>query len=69
MKYYSRSTWTLNGDETQILSEDQILDEYWSYWYDEMCNKYGKQYVDETYTKDHCIEDWVIVNWAYEVEE
>jgi hypothetical protein len=31
-----------------------------------MCDKFGKEYVDENYGPEDCIEDWVIVNWAME---
>lgn len=64
--------WTVHfpndkGDDvTETLSEDQILNEYWDYWYDKMCEKFGKDIVDSNYTKQDCIDDWVIVNWAFE---
>jgi hypothetical protein len=42
---------------------------YWDYWYEKMCAKYGKEYVDDNYSKDDCINDWVVVNWAVESHE
>ena len=29
--------------------------EYWEYWYDRMCGKYGR--------------DWVLIHWAWEVDD
>lgn len=56
-----------NGkDITETLSEDDILNKYWDYWYDKMCNKFGKDIVDSNYTKQDCIDDWIVINWAVE---
>ena len=46
------------------ITEDEIIDQYWKYWYIEMKKKYGD---DETLiTRQNCIDDWVMVNWAWE---
>ncbi len=52
----------------ETFSEKDILDEYWTYWYGRMCEKLGKEFVDANYTQEDCIQDWVIVNWAWEVD-
>ena len=31
-----------------------------------MCEKFGKEHVDEHYSPQDCIDDWVIVHWAQE---
>lgn len=51
------------------LSEDEVLDQYWSHWYFLMCKKFGKEHVDNNYSKSDCIDDWVIVHWAWEEED
>jgi len=51
------------------LSDEEILKEYWDYWYGRMCDKFGYQHVDENYTTKHCIEDWVTIHWAQEVQK
>jgi hypothetical protein len=59
----------VNGNfesEYTTYSEEEVLNEYWEYWYGRMCDKFGKEYVDENYGPEDCIEDWVIVNWAME---
>lgn len=48
------------------LSEEEILKEYWNYWYERMCNKFGKEIVDSKYSSADCIDDWVILHWAWE---
>ena len=50
------------------LTNKDIIKEYYSYWKASMLKKYS--YVDfmTNFTIDDCIEDFVIVNWAYEVQ-
>jgi len=48
------------------LSEEEILKEYWDYWYERMCYKFGKDIVDSKYSTTDCIEDWIISTWAWE---
>ena len=47
-----------------VLTEDQILTEYWDYWCTQM-RKVGKEGM---INKERCIEDWITVNWAVEVK-
>jgi hypothetical protein len=49
------------------MSEDEIRKEYYPWWYGKMCEKYGKEHVDATYSFEECLEDWKIVHWAWEV--
>ena len=66
MKYYSIAYPDGDNDVVETLSEAEILSEYWDYWYELMCKKYGKDEVDANYSKQDCIDDWVIVHWAWE---
>jgi hypothetical protein len=34
-----------------------------------MCEKFGREVVDSDYTKQDCIDDWVVVHWAWEVDD
>lgn len=69
MKYWTISYPDEDGNDiTETLSEAEIFDQYWNYWYGKMCEKFGKEYVDANYTKQDCIDDWVIVHWAIESE-
>lgn len=48
------------------LSEAEILDCYWTFWYDRMCEKFGKEHVDANYSSIDCIDDWAAIHWAWE---
>lgn len=47
------------------VTEEDILNEYWEYWYNRMINKYGRGH--PLITKEVCIADRVAVHWAWEV--
>ena len=53
----------------EVFSEEQILKSYWDYWYGRMCEKFGKEHVDANYSPRECIDDWVIVHWAWRSDE
>jgi hypothetical protein len=50
-------------------SEAEIRSEYWPYWYKKMCEKFGQKEVDQKYSFEDCLDDWIVVNWAWEVKE
>lgn len=54
------------GPITIIWSEQQILESYWNWWKNAMIAKYGEGH--ELITEENCIEDFVVVHWAVEVE-
>lgn len=70
MRYYSYNhlaeSETKETTNVVTLSEQEILDQFYDFWYERMCKKYGKGHVDENYGPQECIEDWVVVNWAWE---
>jgi hypothetical protein len=49
-----------------VISEEEIIEQYWPYWYKQACDKFGKDYVDQTFEKDDCIDDWITINWAWQ---
>lgn len=59
------------GDNGEIcierMTEEQILNDYWDYWSKRMKEVVGEN--SPEITKERCIEDWVIGNWAIEVKE
>ena len=67
MRYWSYNEQTESGDAVVTVSEDEILNQYWPWWYVKMCEKFGREVVDSDYTKQDCIDDWVVVHWAWEV--
>lgn len=46
---------------SHAISEDQILKEYYPYW-SSLMTKAGRRPDYES-----CIEDWVVVHWAWEI--
>jgi hypothetical protein len=45
-------------------TEQQILDEYWPFWSNKM-KELGRY---NLMCPDRCIEDWITVNWAWELK-
>ena len=48
-------------DHWETLSEQEILNNYWVYWFTKMINN---QQTTEELTFERCIEDWCTVHWA-----
>lgn len=69
MNYYSYNEYSEEDTVVITKSEKEIIDEYYDFWYDRMCKKFGKEHVDANYTKYDCIDDWIVTHWAWEVNE
>ncbi len=74
MRYFSYNEYDPESplaDETGgyvvTLSEEEIRKEYWPYWYGKMCEKFGKETVDQNYSFEECLDDWCVVHWAWKV--
>lgn len=70
-RYYSYNEYDPDHEDGGYIitkSEDDIRKEYWPYWYGKMCNKFGKENVDGKYTFEDCLDDWIVVNWAWETK-
>jgi hypothetical protein len=52
------------GSEILEYSEQDILDCYWAYWSERMKAMFGEG--STLITPERCIEDWVVVNWAWQ---
>ncbi len=55
------------GSCVVTVSEQEIREEYYPWWYEKMCKKYGKEEVDENWSFEECLEDWVTVHYAWRV--
>lgn len=62
MKYYLY--YELGKEDPIFISEEDILQQYWACWEERMIKKYGT--CSDLITEANCIDDWVIVNWAWE---
>jgi hypothetical protein len=69
MRYYSYNEYDDQGGHIVTMSEEEIRQKYWPYWYKKMCAKFGQELVDEKYSFEDCLDDWIVVNWAWEVKE
>lgn len=67
MRYYSYNEYDENGGHVVTKSEDEIRAEYYPYWRTKMIEKFGKAHFDITYCFEDCLDDWKIINWAWEV--
>ena len=47
-----------------VYTEDEIIEKFWDYWKGKMIEAGLKDKI----TRESCIEDWIITNWAYEVK-
>lgn len=70
MRYYSYNEMGDDGENIVVTkSEEDVRKEYWPYWYGRMCEKFGKDRVDDEYCFEDCLDDWYVVNWAWEVKQ
>ena len=47
-----------------VISEEDILDEYWDFWYEKMVRDDKRKHISHY----NCIQDWVVINQAEEME-
>ena len=68
MRYFCYNEWDeKTGDKwVETVSEEQIRDWEWYDWQRKMSRKYGTDYVNENYCFQDCLDDWIIVNQAWE---
>lgn len=67
MKTYCYDAWDYMGNERIVeLTEQEILKRYWKYWKGKMIEKHGED--SFLITKEECIKDWCVVNYAWEKE-
>lgn len=54
------------GNVVQEYTREDVLRDYWKWWNEKMIAKYAEGH--ELITEDNCIEDWKVINFAWEVE-
>lgn len=67
MRYWSYNEMTEDGfgNEVITLSEDEIIQQFFPYWDKKMIEKFGPDY-QQNWSIQDCIDDWVVINWAWE---
>lgn len=70
MRYYTYRQPIDNKETSEYItkSENEIRKEFYNLWYEKMCHKYGKSKVDELYSFEDCLDDWVTAHWAWLVD-
>jgi hypothetical protein len=53
----------LGNDVVEVLTEDEIIAQYYTYWSTKMIQNCP----GEAITRERCIEDWCVVHWATQV--
>lgn len=50
-------------DAEYIITEEEIINEYYDYW----CKQIFRVHKSPMITIENCIEDFLIIHWAYEI--
>ena len=68
MRYFCYNEYVEDPNTNSVItvSEEDVRRDYYPYWYDKMCKKFGKEVVDRDYCFEDCLDDWIVVNWAWE---
>ena len=71
MRYFCYEELVEPGEGTGVVtvSEQEIREEYYPWWYEKMCKKYGKEKVDKNWSFEECLEDWMTVHYARRVDD
>lgn len=48
------------------VSEDEIRTTYYPDWLQKMNAKYGETFVQQTYSFEECLADWMVIHWAWQ---
>lgn len=66
MKKYSFGWPDENGNHVEeILTEEEIIEQYFEYWSGRM-KEVNKEHL---ISRENCIDDFILVNWAIEIKE
>ena len=57
---------TVVGNEVVTVSEEDIRRDYYPYWRAQMVKKFGEDIFAQQYSFEDCLDDWRVVNWAWE---
>jgi hypothetical protein len=68
VRYFSYDHYSDDGGYIETVSEEEVRANYWPHWYAKMCEKYEQAYVDEHYSFEDCLDDWVIIHHAWPSE-
>ena len=59
----------LIGDAVSTSSVEDIHKNYYPYWKKRMIEKFGEYTFHQKYCFQDCLDDWIVVNWAWLSDE
>jgi hypothetical protein len=59
----------IRGNRVITKSEDEIRAEYFPYWEARMIDRYGEETYRLAYSFEDCLDQWIVTNWAWQVED
>jgi hypothetical protein len=62
---YNEPSADFSENTVVVVTEQDILDQYWDFWSDAMLHVHKSPMI----TKENCLQDFVVVNWAWELPE
>ncbi len=66
-KMWAYNDWDDNNKPiVRYFTDTEIMNSFWKYWSAQMLKRGG---LSPMITKENCIEDWVVVNWAWPVND
>jgi len=54
---------TLIDNQLIEITEYDIIEVYWDFWYNKMISKYGEGH--DIITRDNCLKDWCVIHGAW----
>jgi len=69
MRYYSFNEFDSESGWVSTVSEEDIRRDYFPYWQKKMIDKFGENHYDTNYCFEDCLNDWIVVHWAWEVDD
>ena len=56
-------------DEVQTWSEEDVREKYYPHWKATLIEKIGEERFEELFSFPDCLDDWIVANWAWEVDD
>lgn len=69
MRYYSFNEFDSESGWISTISEEEIRQTYYPYWKEKMIEKFGEKEFEKNWSFEDCLEDWIMVAWAWEVKD
>lgn len=68
MRYFSFNEFDGEKGWVTTVSEEEIRRDHYPAWHYNMSRLFGEDVVNKEYSFQDCLEDWIVVHWAWEVD-